>query len=581
MISLALISMSIVTMAVMALSAATATFEAPSHFRAWLKSHEMYTGSIEEALIQGDVDWRPPNKNVSGARCEWVIRLMTGNDGSKSYGLRHDKYNSQSNDENTFYRATAKIFWKDFVEHGWGNFDLEQLGGAVDALADGSPLERKSTWTWITGDQHLSNFGAWRNRHGDVVFDVNDFDEAAVFDFQIDIWRLAVSIRNHALTNGLSAANADALVMFFCDEYVRKLQEYVGNEMALTFEITPEIATGTLQDFLSSVSAAQSGHKQLSKYTEVDAKLGERRLIKSDETRLEPVSADIDQEVRRAFGALEYGATLSKIGWRAKEWSDDYFRVLDVARRVGGGIGSYGVPRYYVLLAGADDVGPGEMSDETHAPAASVRMGTQASERPMRRTDRQRRLSGSSSGAGRMPRSGGGGRGDVAGGVILDVKFEPRASAAVSVLSPQDLAWYRNIFLNDAMRAVEAQRRLTSYTDPFAGWVLINSKPHVVRQLSPWKAGFPLETLTTYDGMAEFVAQIAVVTATSHARGTYAKSPAQFKEVIAAVLGRYPAHKAWGASVARVATAYREQVLVDFQCFKDFVRRNYTAAPDK
>ena len=47
---------------------------------------------------------------------------------------------------------------------------------------------------WITGDQHVSNFGAWRNRHGAIVFGINDFDEAVVYDFQIDIWRLAVSM---------------------------------------------------------------------------------------------------------------------------------------------------------------------------------------------------------------------------------------------------------------------------------------------------------------------------------------------------------------------------------------------------
>jgi uncharacterized protein (DUF2252 family) len=29
---------------------------------------------------------------------------------------------------------------------------------------DGSPLARTATWTWISGDQHLSNFGAWKNR---------------------------------------------------------------------------------------------------------------------------------------------------------------------------------------------------------------------------------------------------------------------------------------------------------------------------------------------------------------------------------------------------------------------------------
>ena len=57
------------------------------------------------------------------------------------------------------------------------------------SLADGSPLQRTSTWTWITGDQHLSNFGAWMARDGKVVLGVNDFDEAAIYDFQIDVSR--------------------------------------------------------------------------------------------------------------------------------------------------------------------------------------------------------------------------------------------------------------------------------------------------------------------------------------------------------------------------------------------------------
>lgn len=56
-----------------------------------------------------------------------------------------------------------------------------------------------------------------------------------------------VSIHNHALTNGLGKTRAASVVMFFCDEYVRKLQEYVGNEGALTFEVTPTVASGALK----------------------------------------------------------------------------------------------------------------------------------------------------------------------------------------------------------------------------------------------------------------------------------------------------------------------------------------------
>ena len=45
---------------------------------------------------------------------------------------------------------------------------------------------------------------------------------------------------------------------------------------------------------------------------------------------------------------------------------------------------------------------------------------------------------------------------------------------------------------------VRGQRALTSYTDPYAGWAIINGSSHVVRQRSPWKASFDLDSLRTY-----------------------------------------------------------------------------------
>ena len=58
---------------------------------------------------------------------------------------------------------------------------------------------------------------------------------------------------------------------------------------------------------------------------------------------------------------------MMKIGWHAKLWDPSSgsgdFEVLDVAARVGSGVGSYGVGRYYVLLAGRNAQGVDE-SDE-------------------------------------------------------------------------------------------------------------------------------------------------------------------------------------------------------------------------
>jgi hypothetical protein len=45
------------------------------------------------------------------------------------------------------------------------------------------------------GDLHLENFGTWRDADGRLVWGVNDFDEAAIMPYPLDLVRLATSIR--------------------------------------------------------------------------------------------------------------------------------------------------------------------------------------------------------------------------------------------------------------------------------------------------------------------------------------------------------------------------------------------------
>lgn len=186
---------------------------------------------MEQTLFKS---WKPPEARK---RCQWVQDMtIAKQDPNASPEDLTEQYTTQSKDANTFYRATAHLFWQDFVHEGWGLYDLRTLG--LDTmLSDGSPIERTSTWTWVTGDQHLSNFGAWHNRKKQVVFGVNDFDEAAIFDFRLDVWRVAVSIYNHALSNGLGDAKAEAAVLTFTEVYLATVEGYIGNELAATFEV--------------------------------------------------------------------------------------------------------------------------------------------------------------------------------------------------------------------------------------------------------------------------------------------------------------------------------------------------------
>lgn len=99
-----------------------------------------------------------------------------------------------------------------------------------------------------------------------------------------------------------------------------------------------------------------------------------------------------------------------------------------------------------------------------------------------------------------------------------------------------------------------------------------------VRQRSPWKDSLELDDLTHADDFEQTMAQFAAATATSHVRGTRAAPPGDFKRVIEALLGSSSKWKSWGRDVARLAHAYREQVLLDFECFQDFVHTKYTAS---
>ena len=142
--------------------------------------------------------------------------------------------------------------------------------------------------------------------------------------------------------------------------------------------------------------------------------------------------------------------------------------------------------------------------------------------------------------------------------------------AAFESLEPQDRSWYNALYSNEAARAVEAQRRFTSYTDPWLGWVQIGDNFYVVRERSPWKASFPLDSLQSLGDFIAFAQQAAVATATAHSRASYGKTPAQIKEVVSTALGAYVATVAWARRVAEIAISYHGQVQLDFECFRDW-----------
>ena len=80
---------------------------------------------------------------------------------------------------------------------------------------------------------------------------------------------------------------------------------------------------------------------------------------------------------------------------------------------------------------------------------------------------------------------------------------------------------------------------------------------------------FDIDQLVKYSDFTDFVRQVSIVTATSHARGTVGKSPAQFKEIVSSVLGPASAKATWSVAVSLIAAAYHEQVVGQWTFFDE------------
>src|SRR6201987_3615657 len=87
------------------------------------------------------------------------------------------------------------------------------LRGAASLMAaDFSGLPRTGLAPVICGDAHLGNFGFYASPERDLVFDLNDFDEAHPGPWEWDLWRLVTSIWVAGRQNGASEQSCESAV---------------------------------------------------------------------------------------------------------------------------------------------------------------------------------------------------------------------------------------------------------------------------------------------------------------------------------------------------------------------------------
>ncbi|MEV0729397.1 DUF2252 domain-containing protein [Polymorphospora sp. NPDC050346] len=226
-----------------------------------------------------------------------------------------------------FYRGSASVFYADLT----GDF------------ADDRFLDGRTSRVWIHGDLHAENFGTYMNSSGELVFNVNDFDEAYVGPFSWDLKRFVASVALIGYAKALSDDVITDLVTRFATSYLTELRAIATGGDDAIGSITLANADGVLRTVL----------QQARLNTRVDL-LREQTTIDNFERRFSIGDGvfEIDDETweqvadayHRYLGTLPAaGATLRPVATHIK----------DIVLRKGVGIGSAGLPSYNLLLEGS------------------------------------------------------------------------------------------------------------------------------------------------------------------------------------------------------------------------------------
>ncbi|NET27271.1 DUF2252 domain-containing protein [Okeania sp. SIO1I7] len=241
--------------------------------------------------------------------------------------LKNEKYAQMQDSEFAFYRATNHLFWQDFANDS----RLIKFGNA-------------NTKTWILGDCHVDNFGAFNNDKGEIIFDMNDFDESIIADYQYDLWRLAASIILVTNDSNLSKSEQEEIVDSFSETYLDTLASYVGNDEETKIYFTETNTKGEVKKTIEK-AAQKTRQGMLDKWSKV---IENQRMFDFSSENL-GLATDAKNAIES--GMLDYGKTLSG----NLNYDPEYFQVKDVAQRLNAGLGSLGTPRYYVLIEGKTD----------------------------------------------------------------------------------------------------------------------------------------------------------------------------------------------------------------------------------
>jgi uncharacterized protein (DUF2252 family) len=289
------------------------------------------------------------------SRTSWVV--------SQIYSYNHPfaatdstdlatKMSTMTADAFDFYRGTDHIFYQDMLTLPASSYTTTQTG-----------------YTWIGGDAHIGNFGAWQDSSGNNVFSVDDFDEGYLGQYVWDLRRLATSMVLAGRVNGVADSDITTAINTMVGAYVSEMNTFMGSSAELSFQLKNGNTSGAVQTTISN-SKSDTRATLLSKYTQVTSGV---RSFQTIANTLVTVNSTTYNNIAAAMNSY-----ISSIA-SSKQYAASYYQVKDIRQKLGSGVGSLGKLRYYVLIEGpststSDDVIL-ELKQETTSAVAEVDNG--------------------------------------------------------------------------------------------------------------------------------------------------------------------------------------------------------------
>jgi uncharacterized protein (DUF2252 family) len=285
----------------------------------------------------------------------------------------------------------------------------------------------------IDGDAHLNNFGFYGSPLGEVVFDLNDFDEATIGPWEWDLKRLTASVNVAGRANGLNRQQRNTAVRETVKGYRSNAQRLASMSVLDVWYLHYFPGeTNPLIRMDSEVKAIFA--KTLDKAMHTDNRALQAKVVETAGRGVcrfkedPPVLTSVHVPEKKIIDALhEYAASLSP----ERRLMLARYHVAATTHRVVG-VGSVGTRCYLVLLFGNGEDDP----------------------------------------------------------LFLQVK------ESVTPAHAQYLPPLHGDLRHNGKRLVATQRALQASSDPMLGYTTIDGRDYYVRQMKNLKASIPVGQLT-------------------------------------------------------------------------------------